>query len=182
MTIPLHAERVTGEPQAVRWVVPAGRVAAGRIAKAPGRLGELLADGTLSDGLVEHAAVWLWLRDGLSWSARGAEVRAALQDALTDPAGWTVESAPGEVLARVTADLLDGSMGEFVRSHGGTVIAERCGDEVTVRLGGACEHCPAAGLTLRQRLVGELRGRCPNLVEVDREGRQLTLTLAQAGR
>ena len=81
MTIPLHAERVTGEPQAVRWVVPAGRLPAGRISLAPGRLGEMFADGTLSAGLTEHTAVWLWLRDGLSWAARGTEVRAALQGA-----------------------------------------------------------------------------------------------------
>lgn len=178
MSIPLHAERVSGDPQAVRWVVPTGRLPIGRIQSAPGRLGELLTDGTLSAGLTENSAVWLWLRDGLSWSVLGTEIRAALQEALAGPAAWTVEAAPGEVLERVTADLLDGPVGDFVRSHGGTVTAQRCGDTLTVRLAGACEHCPAAGLTLRQRLVGELRGRCPGLVEVDREGRQLTLTLA----
>lgn len=177
VTIPLHAERVAGDAQAVRWVVPAGRLPAGRIRSAPGRLGELFADGTLTSGLTENTAVWLWLRDGLSWSALGTEVRVALQEALSDPLSWTVDAAPGEVLERVTADLVGGTVGDFVRSHGGTVSAQRCGDTVTVRLGGACEHCPAAGLTLRQRLVGELRDRCPDLVEVDRDDRQLTLTL-----
>jgi Fe/S biogenesis protein NfuA len=33
---------------------------------------------------------------------------------------WVVESAPGEVLEHVTADLLAGSVGDFVRSHGGS--------------------------------------------------------------
>jgi Fe/S biogenesis protein NfuA len=126
---------------------------------------------------VEHTAVWLWLRDGVSWSALGAEVRAALQDALADPEGWILEAAPGELLQRITADLLDGPVGDFVRSHGGSVSAQRRGDIVTVRLGGACEHCPAAGLTLRQRLMGELHRRCPNLVELGRDGSQLELTL-----
>ena len=78
----------------------------------------------------------------------------------------------------VTADLLAGSVGEFVRSHGGSVGTHRAGEIVTVRLGGACEHCPAAGLTLRGRLIGELRSRCPDLVEVEQDGKQLTLTLA----
>lgn len=178
VTIPLHAERVANDPHAVRWVVPAGRLPAGRIRSAPGRLGELFADGTLSAGLTENSAVWLWLRNGLSWSMKGTDVRAALQDALSDPQSWTVEPDPGEVLERVTMDLLDGPVGDFVRSHGGSVITQRCGTTLTVQLGGACEHCPAAGLTLRQRLVGELRDRCPDLVEVDRDGRQLTLTLA----
>ena len=182
MSVPLHAERVTGEPQAVRWVVPAGRLPNGRITAAPGRLGELFADGTLHAGLAEHGAVWLWLSDGRTWSALGTEIRAALQTALTDPAGWAVEAAPGELLERVTADLLDGSVGDFVRSHGGTVTAQRRGDTVTVRLGGACEHCPAAGLTLRQRWMGELRGRCPDLVASDGEDGQLTLTLTERSK
>lgn len=175
--IGVHAERVTGDPQAVRWVVPSGRLRTGLVRQAPGRLGELFADGTLTTGLVEHTAVWLWLRDGATWSTLGQQVSAALRDALADPAAWTIEPAPGEVLHRVTTDLLDGSVGDFIRSHGGTVSAQRLGDTVTVRLGGACEHCPAAGGTLRQRLMGELRRRCPDLVEEDRVGGQLTLTL-----
>jgi hypothetical protein len=39
------------------------------------------------------------------------------------------------------------------------------------------EHCPAAGHTLRLRLMDELRRRCPGLTEVDRDGTQLTLSL-----
>lgn len=177
MTVGVHAERVNGDPDVVRWVVPAGRLPVGRLRIAPGALGEMLRAGTFSDALIEHGAVWLWLREGQSWSSLGAKVRTALVSALEDPAGWRSDPAPGEVLERVTTDLLDGSVGDFVRSHGGSVTARRDGDSVAVRLGGACEHCPAAGLTLRDRLIGELRRRCPDLVEVDRDGAQLTLTL-----
>ncbi len=175
--IGIHAERVTGEDRVVRWVVPAGTLPVGRVRSAPGQFGEMLSDGTLSDALVEHTAVWLWLRDGLSWATSGTAVQSALREALADPGAWTVEPAPGEVLEHVTADLLAGSVGDFVRSHGGSVSTHRAGDTVTVRLGGACEHCPAAGLTLRGRLIGELRSRCPGLVEVEQDGKQLTLTL-----
>lgn len=175
--IAMHAERVAGEPRAVRWVVPSGRLRCGRVAGAPGRLGALLADGTLTGGLTEHSAVWLWLRDGLSWRGQGRQVAEALRAALAEPDGWVIEPAAGEVLARVIADLLDGPVGEFVRSHGGTVAAERAGDVVTVTLGGACEHCPAAEHTLHQRLIGELRRRCPDLVELDSRGGRLTLGL-----
>jgi len=177
VTIGIHAERVAGDDRVVRWVVPGGRLPVGRARHASGRLGEMLSEGTLSGALVEHGAVWLWLGEGLSWAGRGAAVQSALREALADPDGWLVEPAPGEVLEHVTADLLTGSVGDFVRSHGGSVTAERTGDTVAVRLGGACEHCPAAGLTLRQRLMGELHRRCPDLVEVDRDGRQLTLAL-----
>ena len=177
MVIALHAERVPGEPRAVRWVAATDGVPAGRVVNAPGDLGRRFADGTLSAGLVERTAVWLWLRDGLSWRDEGPAVSAALRAALAEPQGWVVEPAPGEILERVTLDLIDGSVGDFVRSHGGSVAAERDGDVVTIQLGGACEHCPAAEHTLQQRLIGELRRRCPDLVELDARDGRLNLSL-----
>ena len=179
--IALHAERVAADPQAVRWVVPTASLQAGLIHSAPGRLGEMFVDGSLTAGLVESTAVWLWLRDDQSWATHGTAVQAALREALSVPDTWIIEPAPGEVLARVTADLLDGSVGDFIRSHGGSVSVQQVGpDLVSVQLGGACEHCPAAGQTLRSRLMDELRRRCPDLAEVDRDGTQLTLTLRPA--
>jgi Fe/S biogenesis protein NfuA len=165
--IAIHAERVTGEPSAVRWVIPPGLVAPGRIRRAPHALGQLFIDGTLTAGMAEHTALWLWLRDGLSWRGMGAAVDRALRDALQSPADWDIQPAPGEVLERVTADLLDGSVGDFLRSHGGTATTRRHDDVVEVQLGGACQHCSAAGHTLRLRLLGELRRRCPDLVEIN---------------
>jgi len=163
--IGIHAERVPGDDRAVRWVVPAGLVPVGRVRKAPGRLGDMLGDGTLSDALTEHGAVWLWVPEGRSWAGVGVGVQSALRDALGDPDGWSVDPAAGEVLMRVTADLLAGSVGDFVRSHGGSVTAEQHDDDVSVRLGGACEHCAAAEFTLRMRLLDALRQCCPNLLE-----------------
>ena len=176
--IGIHAERVAGDDRVVRWVVPAGSLTAGRVRRAPGRFGEMLDEGMFSDALVEHTAVWLWLRDGLSWAQQGPAVQSALREALADPDGWGLEPAAGRVLEHVTADLLAGPVGDFVRSHGGTVTARPVGgDAVAVQLGGACEHCPAAGHTLRLRLVDELRRRCPDLVEMDSGHGGLTLTL-----
>lgn len=176
----MHAERVIGEPRAVRWVVPPGCVPTGLIRDAPAEFGRLFGEGTLTAGMVEHSAVWLWLRDGMSWSATGLPIQVALREALQQPTGWVVEPAPGEVLERVIADLLDGPIGDFVRSHGGSVTAQRDGDSVVVQLGGACEHCRAAEFTLRSRLVTELRRRCPDLAELDDRPGSLTLALSGA--
>lgn len=176
--IGIHAERVADDPQAVRWVIPAGTLPSGKVRHAPSRLGELLSDTTLSDALVEPTAVWLRLRDGLLWSQRGGEVQTALQEALADPLTWEIDPAPGEVLERVTSDLLDGSVGDFVRSHGGSAVAQRDGDDVVVRLGGACEHCTAAEFTLRMRLLDALRRRLPDVAELDSGHGQLRLRLS----
>jgi Fe/S biogenesis protein NfuA len=180
--IAIHAERVIGDPSAVRWVVPPGLLTPGRIRRAPGAVGRLFADGTLTAGMAEHTAVWLWLRDDLSWRRLGRAVDRALRDGLLAPEGWDITPAPGDVLERVTADLLDGSVGDFVRSHGGSATARRLdGGVIEVQLGGACEHCSAAGHTLRLRLLGELRRRCPDLVELepDHEDGRLTVCLRE---
>lgn len=141
----------------------------------------MLCAGTFSEALTEHGAVWLWLREDLSWAREGPAVQTALRQALVEPSGWLVEPAPGEVLAHVTEDLLAGSVGDFVRSHGGSVTARPAGgEEVAVQLGGACEHCPAAEHTLRLRLLGELRRRCPDLVESGAGRGQLRLRLERS--
>lgn len=175
--IGLHPERLSGDDRAVRWVTTGVALPVGRVVHAPGRLGEMLHEATFSDALTEQTAMWLWLREGLSWARCGNDVRGALRDALADPGGWVVDPAPGEVLEHVTADLLAGSVGDFVRSHGGSVLVRRCDGEVAVRLGGACEHCPAAGHTLRVRLLEALRGRCPDLVETGGGRGELRLRL-----
>ncbi len=179
--IGVHPERVTGDRLAVRWVVPGGSLPAGRVTAAPGRLGGMVREGTLAAGLVEYGAVWLWLRDGESWTAHGAAVRSALVEALDDPSGWTIRPAAGEVLHRVATDLIDGSLGDFIRSHGGSVGVERLDDDiVAVRLGGACQNCVAADHTLRLRLLGDLRRRCPDLIETDDGRGGLTMTLGRS--
>lgn len=162
--VPVHPEPVAGRPDELRWVVPAGVLPPGRVRAAPGPLGVLLGSGVLADGLVERAAVWLRLTAG-SWRERGAEVRAALQQALLDPAGWRVDPPDDAALARVVADVLAGTTGDYVRSHGGRLdVAEVTDGVVVLDLSGTCEHCPAAGLTLHARVEAAVRDRWPDLV------------------
>lgn len=166
--VPLHPEPVAGEPDVVRWVLPAGTLPTGRLLRAPGRLGAMLDDETIGEGLVEHTALWLRLCADLSWSVRGGEVRSALQEALVGaPRGWVVVPAADEVVTRVAADVLAGPAGDYVRSHGGLVEVARVeGGVLVLALGGACAGCPALGSTLRTRLETALRRRLPDLAEV----------------
>ncbi|GAB2884275.1 NifU family protein [Nocardioides pacificus] len=173
--VPVHPESVAGEPRALRWVMPGGVLPTGRLVRAPGRLGSLLADATITAGLVEHAGLWLWLRADLSWGAWGAAVRSALHEALEAPTDWEVEPAPDEIMRRVAADVLAGPAGDYVRSHGGLVDVADVGADVeagveggvlVLELGGACAGCPAMAWTLRDRLETALRKRLPDLVAV----------------
>lgn len=164
--MPVHPEPVADRPDLLRWVVPAGTLPPGAVRWAPGRLGELLADGELADALAEHAALWLRLTEG-SWSERGAEVRAALQEALLDPSGWAVDAPDDTGLRLVVEDVLNGPVGDYIRSHGGRIdVAVVRDGAVELDLTGSCGHCPAAGLTLHARIESAVRERWPDLVAV----------------
>ena len=100
-----------------------------------------------------------------SWRALGDEVRAALSEALLDPAGWTVDASSGPELETVAAELLAGSVGALAASHGGSIeLVSVLGHRVTVRMSGACDGCPAATSTLRDVFERELRRVDPSVV------------------
>lgn len=86
--IGIHPERVSGDPRAVRWVMPAGTLAVGRVCRARGRLGDMLSDGTISAALAEHGALWLWLRAGESGPNSAMPVQAAPASALAIRPEW----------------------------------------------------------------------------------------------
>jgi Fe-S cluster biogenesis protein NfuA len=166
----MHPRRYPGDPQRLRWLIPAGLLEpAAALTAVPEPLAALRADGTLTDIEVEPGAVVTRLGPGRTWHREGPRIRAALHASLDDPAGWCpAETGPapdGDDRLRAAArQLLDGPVGEFTGSHGGGIeLIEVRGGVVTVRLTGACNGCPAARITLRQRLERQLRQRCPAL-------------------
>ncbi|MFD0317753.1 NifU family protein [Streptomyces flavalbus] len=177
--IPLHPQRVPGEPEALRWIIPAGTLpCTGVPAGVPGPLAALLADGTLGRVVVEPGAVVTCLGAGRGWGTEVAPVRTALHAALADPGGWvaggggTDGARDDDVRLRgAVREVLAGAVGDFARSHGGGIeLVGVDGGVVTVRLAGACHGCPAAWLTLHRRLERELRRRHPGLVGVREVG------------
>lgn len=167
--IPMHPEG-TDDAQTVRWVVPVGVLpVVGAIHAAPGEFGALLADGMLAEVAVESQAVVVRLADGASWGEHGARVRDALAGALARPHEWrpALPVTPDDVLRAALTDLLDGSVGDFIRSHGGEVHVVSIADgRVRLRMAGSCAHCPALAFTLHGRIESELRRRYPALVDV----------------
>jgi len=175
--IPLHPQEVPGRSDRLRWIVPTGILpGTGRLAEVPAPLAALLADSTLAEVTLEPAAVVTCLGAGRTWSEEGARVRTALHAALDDPAGWIpatgADQGHDDVLLRSAAqEVLAGEVGDFARSHGGTIdLVDVHDGVVTVRLGGACHGCPASWFTLHQRLERRLRRAHPGLVEVRNSG------------
>lgn len=190
----LHPEAVPGSPTELRWVVPPDAVPfLGAVRRAPGPLGECLADGTLATVTFEDSAVVTALGCGATWAGAGERVRAALQRALADPAGWVRVAAPedatapppveqGEVVEAVRR-VLDGPAGDYVRSHGGTAELVGIRDGVAeIRLTGACAHCPAATVTLKGRLEAEICAEVPQISGVREASGGLRRTVARLGR
>ena len=180
--IPIHAT-ATANPRQLRWVVAADWLpAGGTVRAAPGRLGELLEVGVISEIELRASDVLISLRADNSWRERGDEVRDALCDALLDPAGWQVDTARDDTgpLTAMTAELLAGPIGALAESHGGAIeLISVDGDTVNVRLSGACHGCPAAAATLHDKLQRELRRRSGRRVTVCTENDSVAVPLGK---
>lgn len=166
--VPVHPEPVADDQQSLRWAMPAGTIDfVGAPAELPAILQRLLDEGTLGSVTVEPAAVRTRLEPGLTWRNHGARVRTALQAALGTPEQWRPDrsSAPADDQLRLAVhQVIDGEVGDYIRSHGGRVELLSARDHaVEVQLSGACSHCPASDVTLTDRLETGIRRLYPRL-------------------
>jgi NFU1 iron-sulfur cluster scaffold homolog, mitochondrial len=179
--IPMHAT-ATADPQQLRWVIAADRLPpGGTVRSAPGRLGALLDGGVIDEMVVRTVDVLITLSAGNSWRERGDDIREALSDALLDPAGWRVDASDNTArLAAIAAELLAGPIGALAESHGGSIeLVSVVGNDVTVRLSGACHGCPATASTLHDKLQRELRRRAGQQVTVCAENDSTAMPLGR---
>jgi hypothetical protein len=168
--IPIHPQACAGQPDQLRWIIPAGLLPfTGTPAAVPAPVAALLDDGTLVQVRVEPDAVVIVLGTGRDRVRAGARVRSALHAALDEPTAWVPPGNPhradNEAL-RVAAALLDGSVGQFAQSHWSVLRTESSPSGRP----GACCGCPAARHTLRKRLEDQLRRRHPDLRAVVEAG------------
>lgn len=168
--VPLHPEPVEGDALSMRWVVPPDVLGfVGATASLPEVLQSLLDSGTIESLGVEPAAVRVRLSSGHTWRRDGATVRTALQAALAVPEQWmpALPGTPDDVLRMAVLEVIDGDVGDYVRSHGGQIeLVDVHDGDVRVRMNGACSHCPASRVTLGDRFETAVRARCPQLRSV----------------
>jgi Fe-S cluster biogenesis protein NfuA len=180
--IPLHAV-ATPNPTQLRWVVPSDRLPPqGAVRDAPGRLGALLMSGVIEELLVGATDILMTIGADASWREVGDDVREALGEALADSRGWTIDASalPPVQLETVAAELLAGPVGALAASHGGSIeLVSVVGQQVTVRMSGACHGCPAASSTLRDVFERELRRRFGPEVAVSCENDTAAMSLGK---
>ena len=183
--IPIHPTPGR-DTRTVRWKMPAGTLpAVGSLTSVPAPLEEMHADGTVTCVVAGEDHLDVTLGEGRSWQVEGARVRTAILASLEQPRLWAVAASdpasPPAVaedpqaldarLREVASAVLAGEVGELAHSHGGAIELDSVHDGVvTVRMEGACNGCPAAGLTLHARLERRLREACPELREVRTAG------------
>ncbi len=143
---------------------------AGTLESAPG-LDDLDA-GLVSDVVVGPDNLLVTLAEGHTWSRVGAQVRGALMRALHHTDKWVGGPdaralTTDDALAVVADELIVGPIGDIARAHGGHIdLVGVEGGVVNVKMSGACKGCPAAVITMHQRLENQLRRRVPGLVDV----------------
>ncbi|RMB61568.1 NifU family protein [Tessaracoccus antarcticus] len=168
MRKPIHPEAVTGEPQAIRWVVDTGDLPVGEVLHAAGTLGPMMEYGVITRMFVERGSVWTWLAPEHTWTDRGPRIRDAVV-AGVDADGWDVTDGSADLLRFIADDVVHGQLFTFITSHGGQIsVVDATIDAVVLDFGGACADCPAQGQTLHDRVEVTLRARYPRLREVSK--------------
>ncbi len=159
---PLHPELV--DDSTCRWVTTPELIPGrGAVAKAPAAMTALMRAGV--EFQCEASAVVVTLPSGETWREWAEPVRLALLEALAQPTTW--EAAAPADLGTVITEVLDGPVGDYIRSHGGKAsLKSVAGANAEIELSGTCGACPLRGFTLNQRIGAAVREQFPELGEL----------------
>ena len=155
----LHPER-TDDPRVVSWVTTL--LATTCLSRIEDVLPDLRRAGSVATVDLRPGYVDVRAADPDQWRRLGPAVRRELGHDIQRAVAR--HGADDEVLLEVAEKVLEQSVAELVRSHGGQlrVVSARDG-VVTVARSGACGHCPAAAITVNSRFEQALRAQLPTL-------------------
>ena len=123
---------------------------------------ELIVSGNIVTVVKQSPAPWQALG-----RAVGAAIRAALASAgpaVAPPARRTGDAVDDDTLYERVADLFDRQVNPMVARHGGRVELIDVQDAVVMlRMGGGCQGCGMADVTLRQGIEGMLAQSIPEV-------------------
>lgn len=179
----------TAQPRRVNWVISGGavtttlRLTAGPdlhplVERAPvlADLAELIVAGVLEEVVITAAVVDVTLTTSCGdprrvWATEGSAIRRAILTAISAPEQLVPSADSQDVQAEIDAELatavkaaIAGPLAPLLLGHGGRIEVRGVHDGIVdVELGGACEGCSAAEVTLHRRLESLVRAQFPQL-------------------
>ena len=89
------------------------------------------------------------------------------QPAVSQEAIHAVQSLPRDDIAETVTQLLDEEINPALHAHGGYVALVKVEDrDVYLEMGGGCQGCSAAKMTMKNAVESAIRDVCPNVREV----------------
>lgn len=106
------------------------------------------------------------------WASLGSSIGSAIREqfasggVLISPSALEGGGSESRIRTEIE-DLFANEINPAIASHGGTVeLADVDGTKVYVRLGGGCQGCASADITLKQGIEKAIRQRVPEITEV----------------
>lgn len=174
---PIHVER-SADPAVLCWVVHHPKLDASRSGPrqvpASSPLGELAAEGSITDIAVRNGNVMIGTGDPGRWPQLAPLVQAALLDELdivdeTD-SHWllgAVEIDGRPLSIAEMQQVVDQAAGPVMNSHGGgMVVVAIDGDTVRLRSEGACTACRHSDDTIVELIAPAVRSAYPEITNV----------------
>ena len=135
-------------------------------------VGALFAVAGVTEVVVSGGTVTV-TKDGLApWQTTGKEVGAAIRKVLATGVPPVAAAAPAasvddEALYGRVADLFEAEINPAIARHGGFVeLLDVADGVVMLRMGGGCQGCGMADVTLRQGIETALRERVPEVAGI----------------
>jgi Fe-S cluster biogenesis protein NfuA len=122
--------------------------------------------------LVSHDTVTVTTRDVVEWPVFGRQVGAAIRSSLQSGATLVSDELhkslpPAEVIREVVSHILDTLINPNVAGHGGFVqLIDVRENVVYLRLGGGCQGCGMADVTLRSGIERMIRDKVPEVGDI----------------
>ena len=121
--------------------------------------------------LIHEAAVTVTRKDKtiFDWKPLGAEIGAAIREALEEGGGLIAETIVNEMPSEEAVrhgiqKAIDEEVNPGVAGHGGRITLEKVrGNTITIQMGGGCQGCSAADVTLKQGIHGSFRKFIPQV-------------------
>ena len=135
-------------------------------------VGALFAVAGVTEVVVSGGTVTVTKDGPAPWQATGKEVGAAIRKVLAtvDPpvaAAAPAASVDDEALYGRVADLFEAEINPAIARHGGFVeLLDVADGVVMLRMGGGCQGCGMADVTLRQGIETALRERVPEVAGI----------------